>query len=519
MQKWINAADTILEMMVFHLPSPKTAQKYRYSYLYEGPADDECACAIRDCDQNGPLMMYVSKQVPTNDKGRFYSYGRVFSGKVSTGMKVRMMGPNYVVGKKADLYEGSIQRTVLLMGRKTEFVSEVPCGNLVALVGVDKYLSKTGTISTSTEAHNIRVMKYSVSPVVRVAVQPKNPSDLPKLIQGMQRLAKSDPLVLCINDETTGQNIIAGSGELHVEICINDLINDYAQIPIVQSTPIVSYKETVSEVGDETMSKSANKHNRLHVFAEPLVDELCSAIEDGEVNMKMDVKERTKLMAKYDWVKEEVVKMWSFGPDGEGPNVVTDQTKGCQFMNEIKDSMVTGFQVMTSLGVLSEENCRGIRCNVTDTTLHPDSIHRGGGQIIPTSRRVYYAAQIKAQPRLQEPFFLVEISCPNDVVGSVYSCLTQKRGEIDSEEPLSGTPITMIRAYLPVSESFGFTGYLRSHTAGQAFPNCSFHHYATIAQDPLATVENQVTAIVKDIRKRKGLKEEVPPLNNYEDKL
>ena len=132
MQKWINAADTILEMMVFHLPSPKTAQKYRYSYLYEGPADDECAIAIRDCAQDGPLMMYVSKQVPTNDKGRFYSYGRVFSGKVSTGMKVRMMGPNYVVGKKTDFYEGSIQRTVLLMGRKTEFVSEVPCGNLVA---------------------------------------------------------------------------------------------------------------------------------------------------------------------------------------------------------------------------------------------------------------------------------------------------------------------------------------------------------------------------------------------------
>jgi len=193
MQKWINAADTIMEMMVHHLPSPKTAQKYRYSYLYEGPIDDECAIGIRDCDIDGPLMMYVSKQVPTNDKGRFYSYGRVFSGKVSTGLKVRMMGPNYVLGKKTDLYEGNIQRTVLLMGRKTEFVSEVPCGNLVALVGVDKYLSKTGTITTSDQACNIRVMKYSVSPVVRVAVQPKNPADLPKLIQGMQRLSKSDP--------------------------------------------------------------------------------------------------------------------------------------------------------------------------------------------------------------------------------------------------------------------------------------------------------------------------------------
>jgi len=193
MQKWINAADTILEMMVFHLPSPKTAQRYRYNYLYEGPVDDEVAKAIRDCDPDGPLMMYISKQVPTSDKGRFYSYGRVFSGKVSTGMKVRMLGSNYKPGSKLDVYEGTVQRTVLMMGRKTEFVSEVPCGNLAALVGIDKYLSKTGTVTTSWDAHNIRNMKYSVSPVVRVAVQPKNAADLPKLIQGMQRLSKSDP--------------------------------------------------------------------------------------------------------------------------------------------------------------------------------------------------------------------------------------------------------------------------------------------------------------------------------------
>ena len=455
MQKWINAADTILEMMVHHLPSPVTAQKYRYSYLYEGPIDDECAIAIRDCDINGPLMMYISKQIPTSDKGRFFSYGRVFSGKVSTGLKVRMMGPNFCQGKKADLFEGAIQRTVLMMGRKTEFVPEIPCGNLAALVGVDKYIAKTGTISTSEVAHNIRVMKYSVSPVVRVAVQPKNAGDLPKLIQGMQRLSKSDPLVLCINDEATGQNIICGSGELHVEICIKDLIDDYAQIPIIQSTPIVSYKETVSELGEDTMSKSANKHNRLYVHAEPISEELSLAIENGDINMKMEPKERVRVFGLYDWDKAEALKVWSFGPDGEGPNVITDATKGCQFMNEIKDSMVTGFQIVTASGVLCEENMRSMRVNVTDSYLHPDSIHRGGGQIIPTSRRVYYAAQIKAEPRLQEPFFLVEITCPNEVSGNVYSCLTQKRGEIESEEQIYGTPITMIKAFLPVSESFG----------------------------------------------------------------
>lgn len=519
MQKWINAADTILEMMVFHLPSPKDAQKYRYSYLYEGPIDDAAAVAIRDCDQEGPLMMYISKQVPTSDKGRFFSYGRVFSGKVSTGLKVRMLGANFVPGKKADVYEGNVQRTVLMMGRKTEFVSEVPCGNLAALVGIDKYLTKTGTVTTCQEAHNIRNMKYSVSPVVRVAVQPKNAADLPKLIQGMQRLAKSDPLVLCINDEATGQNIVCGSGELHVEICINDLMNEYAQIPIIQSTPVVSYKETVSETGDTAMSKSANKHNRLTCFAEPITEELSLDIENGVISIKMDPKERVKKFVEHGWDKSEAVKIWAFGPDGEGPNIITDATKGCQFMNEIKDSMVTGFQVVSASGVLCDENVRSMRMNVEDTTLHPDSIHRGGGQIIPTSRRVFYACQLKAQPRLQEPYFLVEITCPNDVSGNVYSCLTQKRGEIDSEEPIHGTPVTMIKAFLPVAESFGFTGYLRSHTAGQAFPSCSFHHWGVMSSDPLSANPNQVTEIVKATRLRKGLKPEVYPLNYYEDKL
>jgi len=519
MQKWINAADTILEMMVFHLPSPRQAQRYRYSYLYEGPKDDAAAIGIRDCDQDGPLMMYISKQVPTSDKGRFYSYGRVFSGRVSTGLKVRMLGANFKPGSKYDTYEGNVQRTVLMMGRKTEFVSEVPCGNLAALVGIDKYISKTGTVTTCQEAHNIRNMKYSVSPVVRVAVKPKNAGDLPKLIQGMNRLSKSDPLVLCINDEETGQNIICGSGELHVEICINDLINEYAQIPIIQSTPVVSYKETVTELGEDSMSKSANKHNRLTCSAESLTEELAMDIENEVITMKMDPKERIKLLVGHDFDKSEALKLWAFGPDNEGPNLIIDQTKGCQFMHEIKDSMITGFQVVTASGVLCDEGVRAMRINVNDSTLHPDTIHRGGGQIIPTSRRVFYASQLKASPRLQEPYFLVEITCPADCSGSVYSCLTQKRGEIESEESIANTPITMIRAYLPVAESFGFTGYLRSHTAGQAFPNCSFHHWGLMTSDPLAEAENPVNKIIKETRERKGLKAEVFPLSHYEDKL
>ena len=262
MQKWINAADSLIEMIIIHLPSPKASQKYRTSYLYQGPLDDECAKAMMECDPNGPVMMFISKMVPTNDNGRFYAFGRVFSGKVKAGEKVRILGPNYQKGKQEDLYEKNISKVVLMMGKKVEDLIDVPCGNTCSLVGIDQCLVKQGTISTSSQACTIRSMKYSVSPVVRVAVNAKNPADLPKLIEGLKKMAKADPLVQVINTET--EHIICGSGELHLEICLQDLKEMYSKIEIVQSDPVVPYKETVTSKSTQVcMAKSPNKHNML----------------------------------------------------------------------------------------------------------------------------------------------------------------------------------------------------------------------------------------------------------------
>merc|ERR1712113_932436 len=263
MRNWLPAGEAMFQMICIHLPSPVTAQKYRTEMLYEGPSDDVVANAMKNCDPNGPLMMYISKMVPTSDKGRFYAFGRVFSGKIATGLKCRIMGPNYLPGKKDDLNEKSIQRTILMMGRYIEAIEDVPCGNICGLVGVDQFLVKTGTITTLKEAHNLKVMKFSVSPVVRVAVEPKNPQDLPKLVEGLKRLAKSDPMVQCFN-ESSGEHIIAGAGELHLEICLKDLEEDHACIPIKKSDPVVSYKESIMSRSDMMcLSKSPNKHNRL----------------------------------------------------------------------------------------------------------------------------------------------------------------------------------------------------------------------------------------------------------------
>ena len=477
-QKWINAAEALLEMIIMKLPSPVKAQKYRAAYLYEGPVEDPCGQSIANCDKDGPLMIFISKMVPTNDGGRFYAFGRVFAGTVATGQKVRIMGPNYKKGSKTDLNIKNIQRTVLMMAGKVEAVPDVPCGNTVGLVGVDAYLVKQGTISDHEDAHCIRVMKYSVSPVVRVAVEVKNASDLPKLVEGLRKLAKSDPLVLCTTEES-GEHIIAGCGELHVEICLKDLEEEYAKCPLKKGNPVVSYRETVTnESSQSCLSKSPNKHNRIFCRASPLTDELSDAIEDEKVTPKQDVKIRYKILQdEFGWDPNDAKKVWCFGPETTGANLLVDVTKQCQFMSEIQDSCEAAFQWATKEGVLTEENMRGCRFNLEDVTLHADAIHRGGGQITPTARRVFYASVLTASPRFQEPIFLVEIQCPDDAVGGIYGCLAQRRGIVQGEEPISGTPLVMIKAFLPVAESFGFTQALRAATSGRAFPQCVFDHW------------------------------------------
>jgi elongation factor 2 len=410
MRTWLPAGEALFLMICIHLPSPVTAQKYRTDMLYEGPNDDAAAVAMRNCDPTGPLMMYISKMVPTSDKGRFYAFGRVFSGKIATGLKCRIMGPNYLPGKKDDLNEKAIQRTILMMGRYIEAIEDVPCGNICGLVGVDQFLVKTGTITTLKEAHNLKVMKFSVSPVVRVAVEPKNPQDLPKLVEGLKRLAKSDPMVQCMIEES-GEHIIAGAGELHLEICLKDLEEDHAQIPLKKSDPVVSYRETVTEESSMMcLSKSPNKHNRLFMKATNMPDGLAEDIDNGDVTNRQDFKIRGRYLAdKYDYDITEARKIWCFGPDTLGPNLLIDCTKGVQYLNEIKDSVVAGFQWATKEGVLCDENLRGVRFNIYDVTLHTDAIHRGGGQIIPTARRVMYASALTAAPGLMEPVYLVEI--------------------------------------------------------------------------------------------------------------
>ncbi|KAF1744332.1 hypothetical protein MXB_390 [Myxobolus squamalis] len=324
----------------------------------------------------------------------------------------------------------------------------------------------------------MRVMRFSVSPVVRVAVEPADPSDLPKLVEGLKRLSKSDPMV-CIYTEESGEHIIAGAGELHLEICLKDLEEDHAGIKIKKSNPVVTYRETVSEEGPICLSKSPNKHNRLYMKAQPLPEGLPEAIDLGKISPRDDFKERAK------------------------------------YMNE--NFSIHGFQWASKEGPLCEQNMRGVRLDLHDITLHADAIHRGGGQLIPTTRRVAYAAILTAQPRIVEPIYLVEIMVPQEHVSGIYGLMSKRRGHVFEQESGMGSALH-IKGHLPVNESFGFTAEIRAETSGHAFPQCIFDHWKIIQDDPFDSTSKS-GIIIEETRKKKGLKPGIPALDNYLDKL
>lgn len=531
MQKWIPAADAILEMIVVHLPSPAVAQSYRVDSLYDGPLDDEAANAIRTCDtsEGAPLMMYISKMIPSGDN-RFTAFGRVFSGKIATGQKVRILGPNYEPGKKTDLFVKSIQRVVIMMGRYTETVADIPAGNTCGLIGVDAYLVKAGTITTLETACCIKTLKFQVSPVVRVAVVAKNSADLPKLVEGLKKLSKSDPMVKCETTEA-GEHIVAGCGELHLEICLKDLAEDFMkggpigskECLITTSDPVVTYMETITSESPEVLAKSANKHNRLFCTLQPLSEDICKLFDDDVATPGMDIKDRSKMLREhpaFGWEEAATPqKIWCFGHDQIGPNVYCERTVGVAYLGEIKDSVVGGFKWACNEGPLCEERVRGMKCWLNDVTLHADAIHRGMGQISPTSRRVVNAGIYLGNPALLEPIFLVNITTPNALVGTIYNVMSMRRGSVGDEGEGMAGGVSNMRCYLPVAESFGFSQALAEATGGAAFSQLMFDHWQLLDGGDFKNPEDRLGKVINAIRVRKGLEAALPPLDRYLDKL
>lgn len=521
MNKFLPTKDALLEMTVIHLPSPVTAQRYRVDTLYEGPMNDECAAGIRNCDPEGPLMMFVSKMVRTTDKGRFYGFGRVFSGTIRAGLKVRIMGPTHAVGTKTDLFLRSIQRLVL-MTKGNPPVVDCPAGNLIGVVGIDQFLLRSGTITSSDCAHNMRNIKFSTVPVVEMIVSTKDPQDLPMLVESLKNISREDSGVSS-SATYTGEHVLSGPGVHALHIYLQRLEKDLGQISIDKSGPFVQYRETVQAVSSITaLSKSPNKHSRFYMRACPLGEELTGAIEEGRVNISDESKVRARDLSKeYGWSEIDAHNIWAFGPEIDGPNILVNCTQGVSHLNEIKEAFVRGFQWTMHMGAFTDEPIRGCRFNILDVTMMADAIHRGSGQIIPASRSVIYASMLLAQPGLMEPIYLVDMICPEHAMPDVLAVLKRHRGAILGENWQLQSPrdsIVMVKAQLPVEQSFTFSAELSEATNGQAAVcQMAFDHWellpGVLGEDP------KLIELVKEIRRRKGLEEQVPTIDKFLHKL
>ncbi|CAD8210299.1 unnamed protein product [Paramecium pentaurelia] len=513
MSKWINVSDNLIQMIIYHLPSPKQAQQYRTSYFYEGSQNNQVAQSIKNCNPNGPFVMFISKVIQVG-RDNYIAFGRIFSGTIKQDQQIRIMGSNFKPCSKDDIFIRQIGKTAWINGRMVEYIEQgIPCGNVIGLIGDSNVLTNSSTISDHPECHLIRPIKNSVYPVVKMAISPKNPHELPKLIEGLRRLAQINQLI-DYSIEDSGQHFISGCSEAHLQIALNELEDNLNGIQLDKSDPIVVYKETVTASSQIIcMAKSENQHNRFYAQAVSLDENLQIAIEKGLITNNPQSRANI-LTYEYDWNKNEALKIWTFGPNDTGPNILCNQTTAVQYLNEIKESMQFAWQISTKEGALCQENMRGVRVNILDCVLSAETIYRGEGQIIPTARRLYSACELTAQPRLQEPILLTEVTVPNQVTAGVYQCLSIRKGIIIEEEQIVGTQLTRIKSYLSVAQSIGYSSHLRILTQGQAYPQCEFDHWAIIGGDPFehGSLANE---LVLNIRKRKGLGNKLPNIDEY----
>jgi elongation factor 2 len=498
LQKTIPLHQAILDMVVKNLPNPVEAQKYRVPKIWKGDLDSEVGQAMLNCDDNGPTALCLTSAQMDPHAG-LIATGRMFSGTIQEGDQT------YLVGIKKDY---RVQQVSMYMGAFREIVNRLVAGNIAALLGLD--LARAGETLIDLAYRDAMIpferIKYVSEPVITIAVEPKRPQDLPRLVDIMHRLTIEDPnLVATINKET-GEYLLSGMGELHLEIAAKFLKDYGGELEILTSSPIVLYRESVARQGIVAMAKSPNKHNKFWIQVEPLEDKVIEMIEKGEITEEMGQKKiGTILYEEAGWTAHEARNVWTIE---EHKNILVDLTKGMQFLSEARDMIIAGFRWATQAGPLCEEPMRGVKAKLMDIQLHEELVHRGPAQIMPATRRAFLGSFLTAEPVLLEPVYKIGVSVPHQWVGEVTGIITRKKGRIVASEQKG--PITMINGYIPVSETFGLSAEMRSATSGHAFWQTQFDHWEKVP-------ENVALTVTKETRERRGLPPEIPKPSNFID--
>ncbi|KAG2665205.1 hypothetical protein I3843_16G115800 [Carya illinoinensis] len=525
------------DMLVQHIPSPKAAATRKVDHIYTGPKDSMIYKAMKNCDPDGPLMVNVTKLYPKSDCSVFDAFGRVYSGRIRTGQTVRVLGEGYSPDDEEDMTVKEVTKLWVYQARDRTPIAEAPAGSWVLIEGVDASIMKTATLCDEDvgryeDVYIFRPLQFNTLPVVKTATEPLNPSELPKMVEGLRKISKSYPLAITKVEES-GEHTILGTGELYLDSIMKDLRELYSEVEVKVADPVVSFCETVVESSSmKCFAETPNKKNKITMIAEPLESGLAEKIENGAVSIDWNRKTIGEFFEKnYHWDVLASRSIWAFGPDKQGPNILLDDTLSGEvdknLLNAVKDSIVQGFQWGAREGPLCDEPIRNVKFKIVDARIAPEPLHRGSGQIIPTARRVAYSAFLMATPRLMEPMYYVEIQTPIDCVSAIYTVLSRRRGHVTADVPQPGTPAYIVKAFLPVIESFGFETDLRYHTQGQAFCLSVFDHWAIVPGDPLdksivlrplepAPIQHLAREFMVKTRRRKGMSEDVS-INKFFD--
>ncbi len=473
----------LLDMVIEHLPSPVEAQQYRIPIIWHGDIESDLGKSLKECKVDAPLMISITN-IEIDPQAGEIAVGRIFSGKISKGQDVILVNNKQV---------NKVQQIYIWKGPQRFQVEEATAGNQMGLAGLKNIIA--GETLTSIEGVTpFEPVKHILQPVVVKAIEPRNPKDLPKLINALRELEIYDiTLKVSINHET-GENLIAGLGTLHLEIVEDKLRRTYG-IDIVSSQPIVVYKESISGRGQIVEGKSPNKHNRFYLYAEQLSSEVINVINDEGVptgTIKTLTPDTISKFIEAGMDRDEVKRIAAI----YGDNMLVDGTKGILHIGEVLEMCIESFNEVMKTGPQAKEEVRGVKIVLTDMVLHEDAIHRGPAQVIPAVRDAVKDAVMGASPVLLEPIQIIRIDLPMAFLSNISALVQSKRGIIDNVKDEETKAI--ITAELPVAATFNFTNELRSGTEGRGSWSLAGETYRRLPRDIYAVV-------LKQIRERKGM--------------
>lgn len=484
--------DVLLDMVVRTLPNPLEAQKRRVPIIWQhgDPKTDE-GTSMLNCDPNGPVGLMVT-DISFDPHAGEVATGRLFSGTLRRGTELYVMGTAKKVNR--------LTQVGIFMGAERIEVESLPGGNIAAVTGL-KDAVVGSTVSTLMEMTPFEDLKHYSEPVMTVAIEAKHMRDLPKLVTVLRQVGKEDPTVNVSINEETGEHLISGMGELHLEIITGRIARDKG-VEITTSPPIVVYRETVAGTAGPIEGKSPNRHNRFYIMLEPMDPVVVQKIKDGEISMEMPQFDRRDALVELGFDKDEARKVKAI----QGTNMFIDMTKGVQYLNETMELVLDGWKEALAGGPLADELVQNVKITLVDVKLHEDAIHRGPAQIIPAIRSAVKGGLLMAGDTLLEPMQILQITVPQDHMGSATGQIQGRRGQVYDMTSLGDTVTIIGKA--PVAELFGFAGDIRSATEGRAMWSTEFAGFETVPGGMLKEV-------VTEIRKRKGLKEQMPEPADY----